>query len=137
VREDVRGALAIERHAPASARTIDITTTGRVSGEPRRIEIWFYRADGEIYLSGLPHGRPRDWLTNLEARPEFTFHLKGELAADLPARATVITDPEERRRVLAVFVDEANRRHEADGSRLEDLERWVSESPLARVEFLD
>ena len=30
-------------------RTIDITTTGRQSGQPRRLEIWFHNLDGRIY----------------------------------------------------------------------------------------
>jgi hypothetical protein len=35
-------------------RTIDITTTGRRSGEPRRIEILLYRFEDTIYLSRIP-----------------------------------------------------------------------------------
>ena len=47
------------QHALENDRTIDITTQGRNSGEPRRIEIWFYRYDGRIFLSGSPG--TRDW----------------------------------------------------------------------------
>ena len=86
------------RQALANDRTIDITTTGRSSGLPRRIETWFYRVDDQIYLTGSP-GR-RDWYANLLANPDFTFHLKQSVAADLPARATPITDPEERRAIF-------------------------------------
>jgi hypothetical protein len=43
MRDEVRQALAISRSTPIEQRTIDITTTGRRSGEPRRIEICFYR----------------------------------------------------------------------------------------------
>ena len=64
-------------------RTIDITTTGRNSGQPRRIEIWRYRYDGRTFLSGSPG--TRDWYANLLANPEFTFHLKRSAQADLPA----------------------------------------------------
>jgi len=73
---------------------IDITTIGRRSGAPRRIEIWFHNIDGRIIITGKP-GR-RNWLANLIANPEFTMHLKGAVQADLPATARVITDPEER-----------------------------------------
>ena len=38
---------------------IDITTTGRKSGRPHRIEIAFHSLNGKIYISGMP-GR-RDW----------------------------------------------------------------------------
>ena len=60
------------RHALGHGRTIDITTIGRASGEPRRIEIWFHNIDGHIYITGTP-GR-RDWYANLRADPNFTFH---------------------------------------------------------------
>ncbi len=76
MRDDVAQALAIVRSADLAERTIDITTTGRRSGEPRRIETVFYRYDGAIYLSGLPGPHPRAWLLNLEAEPHFTFHLQ-------------------------------------------------------------
>jgi deazaflavin-dependent oxidoreductase (nitroreductase family) len=81
--------------------TIDITTTGRISGAPRRVEIVFHVFNGRIYISGVPNpNRKRAWLANLEANPAMTFHLKGVVTADLPATARVITDPTERRQVL-------------------------------------
>src|SRR6266702_3823197 len=80
--------------------TIDITTTGRRSGEPRRIEIVFHNIDGRIYISGTPYARKRRWLLNLEKDPHFTFHLKGKTRADLPASARVIEDEAERRAIL-------------------------------------
>jgi hypothetical protein len=97
MREDVRLALAISPSSTMEDRTIDITTTGRNSGRPRRIEIVFYRIGDAIYLSGIPAPRRRDWLANLSAEPHFTFHLKHGVVADLPAVATVITDEAERR----------------------------------------
>ncbi len=81
-------------------QTIDITTTGRRSGLPRRIEIVFHSFDGHLYISGMPSRRTRAWLHNLRANPRFTFHLKQLLQADLPAKAREITDPAERREVL-------------------------------------
>ena len=78
---------------------IDITTTGRRTGKPRRVEIWFHNIDGRIIITGQPG--PRDWLANLIANPEFTLHLKDDVKADLPATARVITDPEERRAIMA------------------------------------
>ncbi len=44
--------------ALATDRVIDITTTGRTSGAPRRIEIWFHRVGDTVYITGTP-GRPR------------------------------------------------------------------------------
>lgn len=106
-------------------RTIDITTIGRKSGQPRRIEIWFYRADGRYFLSGSP-GR-RSWYANLLDRPEFTFHLKENLRADIPARAKPVTDPQERRTLFASILN--------DLSMSRDLEAWMSGSPLMEIEF--
>ncbi len=110
MRDEVRSALAIDASSAIEDRTIDITTTGRRSGKPRRIEIVFYRLGQEVYLSGIPAPTTRDWLANLAANPNVTFHLKHRVVADLPATATVIVEPAERRRVLAVFVEEFNRR---------------------------
>jgi deazaflavin-dependent oxidoreductase (nitroreductase family) len=115
------------RRALSRGHLIDITTTGRQSGKPRRIEIVFHNFDGRIYISGMP-GRRRSWLANLEAQPEFTFHLKGAVSADLPARARVITDAAERRAVLAKV---------AQAWRRDDVDVMVDTSPLIEVEILD
>ena len=138
MREDVRQALAIDRAPPMARRTIDIPTTGRRSGEPRRIEPVFFRFEGSIYLSGLPMSRPRAWLLNLAAEPRFSFHLKHGVLADLAASAAVITDPDTRRRVLTEFVEDFNSRH-GPGSPwpVAVLDEWVAGSPLAEVTFLD
>jgi deazaflavin-dependent oxidoreductase (nitroreductase family) len=136
MRNDINQALAIDRSATLAQRTIDITTTGRRSGEPRRIETVFYRFEDSIYLSGLPGPRPRAWLLNLAAEPHFSFHLKQGVVADLPAIATVITDPAERRRILADFVEDFNQRHGPDSEWPHAvLDEWVARSPLARVSF--
>ncbi len=79
--------------------TIDITTVGRRSGEPRRIELVYHNVDGRILISGHP-GRPRSWIANLRENPRMTFHLKRSVRADLPAVARVIADREERERLL-------------------------------------
>ena len=115
------------RQALARDRTIDITTIGRRSGQPRRAEIWFHNLDGRIYITGLP-GR-RDWYANLLADPRFTFHLKESTAADLPARAIPVTHSEERRAILARILDALGRPG--------DLDAWISDSPLVEVSFED
>ena len=112
------------RSALARGGTIDITTTGRASGRPRRIEIVFHNIDGRIYISGIPSPRRRSWLANLEAQPAFTLHLKGAVRADLPARARIIDDEAERRRILQAV---------ARNWRRNDVERMVQQSPLIEV----
>ncbi len=116
----------------AQGGTIDITTTGRTSGQSRRIEIVFYNFDGAIYISGIP-GRPRSWYANLRAQPRFTFHLKEGVTADLPARATPILDPAQRRAVLTSIVQ---RVAESYGQAYNvNIKEWVVSSPLVSVAF--
>lgn len=51
-----------------------LTTTGRVSGRPHEIEIWFGRDGDTLYL--LAGGRDRsDWVRNLMADPDVTVRL--------------------------------------------------------------
>ena len=106
-------------------RTIDITTIGRKTGLPRRIEIWFHNLEGCLYITGLPGSR--DWYANLVANPAFTFHLKESMQADLPARATPIVDEAQRRDILARIT------RNLGGQR--DLEAWVKDSPLVEVKL--
>jgi deazaflavin-dependent oxidoreductase (nitroreductase family) len=113
------------KQALARDRTIDITTIGRKTGLPHRLEIWFHNLDGRLYITGLPGHR--DWYANLQANPEFTFQLKKSVQADLPARARPIVDKLERRAVLAKILKTLDR----DG----DLEEWVARSPLVEVEL--
>lgn len=116
--EDIRRALS-------HGQTIDITTTGRRSGLPRRIEIVFHNFDGRIYISGLPSRRKRAWLANLEADARLTLHLKGRrVTADLPATARVIGDRAEREAIMARI---------AAVWRRQDVEGMIKFSPLIEV----
>jgi deazaflavin-dependent oxidoreductase (nitroreductase family) len=117
------------RQALANGLTCDITTTGRTSGKPRRLEIWYLTIDGQIYITGTPG--PRDWYANLLAQPHFVFHVKEGAQADLPARAHAITDPAERRRILG----EVMRSNSWFRAQHYDLDAWVAGSPLVEVEF--
>src|SRR2546421_10750061 len=122
--------MAVTKEAIETAlqrgHTIDITTTGRRSGKPRRLEIVFHNVGGRIYISGTPYPGKRKWLLNLEADPHFTFHLKGRTLADLDATARVIDDEAERREILP---------HIARAWRRNDLDRMVRDSPLIEVTF--
>jgi deazaflavin-dependent oxidoreductase (nitroreductase family) len=92
------------RRSLTHGHTIDITTTGRRTGESRRIEIVFHNFDGRLYITGMPRPRTRAWIHNLETDPHFTFHLKGPVSADLPATARVITDETERRAIFSKVI---------------------------------
>jgi deazaflavin-dependent oxidoreductase (nitroreductase family) len=124
------------RRALGADQTIDIVTRGARSGMPRTTEIWFTRLGDEIFITGTPAGdgtpgarRPRDWLANLKAHPEFEFVLKESTSAVLPAVATEVTDRDERERVLSA--PETRWYREAIGS----LDRMIDDAPLVRVTF--
>jgi len=109
--------------------TIDMTTTGRKTGQPRRIKIAYHAIDGRTYITGMPRAdRTRRWLLNLEADPHLTFHLKGAVTADLPATARVVTDEAERRAVFEYVVTVWK------GQDVETMNRY---SPLIEVTFDD
>jgi deazaflavin-dependent oxidoreductase (nitroreductase family) len=112
------------RQALRHGHRMDITTTGRRSGQPRRIELVFHNVDGRIVISGRP-GFRRGWIANLLADPSMTFHLKGEVVADLPAHGRVITDLAERERLLTPI---------ARLWRI-DLPVMVRSAPLVEVTF--
>jgi deazaflavin-dependent oxidoreductase (nitroreductase family) len=117
--------------ALASDLVIDITTTGRKSRQPRRIEIWYHRLDGRYYITGTP-GRPRDWYANLVTHPSFTFHLKQSATADLPATARPITETAEREKVLGGILAAHSQLTSGPGRQPSD---WVAGSPLVELTF--
>ncbi len=105
----------IIRRALSRGHLIDITTTGRKSGRPRRIEIVFHNMDGRLIITGMPRAdRKRAWLVNLESDPHLTVHLKGAAQADLAATARVITDETERRAIAEWIVGNAWPNQDAD-----------------------
>ena len=113
------------RQALERDRTIDITTIGKKTGRLRRKEIWFHNLGGSFYITGTPGSR--DWYANLVANPEFTFHLKQSVKADLPARATPIVEPDQRREIIAGII------RKIGGDR--DLDAWAKGSPLVEVDL--
>jgi F420H(2)-dependent quinone reductase len=111
------------RDALARGGVIDITTIGRTTGQPHRIEIVFHNVGGRLYVSGMP-GFKRSYIANLAADPHFIFHLKGRVHADLAATARVITGDAERREVLP---------HIARNWKRDDVETMIEQSPLFEV----
>ena len=110
--------------------TIDMTTTGRRSGLPRRIEIVFHNIDGRLVITGSPRAdRKRAWILNLEADSRMMFHLKGAVRADLPATARVVTDPLERRAIAEWVVQNAWQN--------QDVDRMTAYAPMIEVTLID
>jgi deazaflavin-dependent oxidoreductase (nitroreductase family) len=101
-------------------QTVEITTTGRRSGRPRRIETWRYLAAGRFWLTGSPG--TRDWYANLLANPRFTLHVGG---LDIECEARTVGSAEERARVLGEIVPAL--------SWAGSLQSWLEGSPLAEI----
>jgi deazaflavin-dependent oxidoreductase (nitroreductase family) len=102
----------------------DITTTGRKSGEPRRLEIGYHVIDGRLYISGMPMPRRRAWLANLDADPAFTLHLRKPAPRDIAAKARIIDTDAERQSLMP---------HIARNWGRKDVDTMVRQSPLIEV----
>jgi deazaflavin-dependent oxidoreductase (nitroreductase family) len=110
------------RAALNHSQLIDLTTTGRRTGQQRRIEIFLHNDDGQLFITGMPRAdRTRDWIYNIEADPHVVVHLKQSVVVDVPATARVVTDPAERR----PFIEAAARRW-----RRTDVPNMLRHSPL-------
>jgi deazaflavin-dependent oxidoreductase (nitroreductase family) len=99
-----------------------LTTTGRRSGRPHRIEIW-YAADGDtLYL--LAGGGPKsDWVQNVSADPTVVVELDGTVHN---ARGRVVVDSDEARRARSLVFDKYSVRYNGD------LTSWREEAlPVA------
>ena len=110
------------RAALNHSQLIDLTTTGRRTGRPRRIEIFLHHDHGRLFITGMPRAdRTRDWIHNIGADPHVVVHLKQSVVADVPAVARVVTDPDER----LPFIEAAARRW-----RRTDVPDMLRHSPL-------
>lgn len=110
------------RTALGHSQVIDLTTTGRRTGQLRRIEIFLHHDDGLLFITGMPRAdRTRDWIHNIGADPRVVVHLKQSVVADLPATARVISDPDERRPLIEAA---------AKRWRRTDVPNMIQHSPL-------
>lgn len=93
-----------------------LITTGRRTGGPHRIEIWFALGDGVVYL--LSGGGDRsDWVRNLEVSPDVVLEIGGEART---TQARVVTDPQEDALARRLVADKYRPRSRGD---LDDWER--------------
>jgi len=99
-----------------------LTTTGRRTGRPHEIEIWFALDGGVLYLlSG--GGHRSDWVRNLEAEPSVTVRIAEASGA---GTARIVRDPEEDALARRLLPEKYAPRYRGD------LDRWSRESlPIA------
>jgi deazaflavin-dependent oxidoreductase (nitroreductase family) len=107
----------------AQQTTIDLTTYGRRTGQPRRIEIWWFSVDGRFVITGTPG--PRDWLANVSADPRVIIHVED---TDIAATATPVGDIEFRRRV---FTGATTSWYSTQAA----LDRLIESAPMIEVHF--
>ena len=87
-----------------------LTTTGRHSGQPHRIEIWFALADGAAYL--LSGGGDRsDWVRNLLISPDVVLEIGDEKRT---TKARVVGDPDEDALARRIVVEKYQPRYRGD-----------------------
>ena len=61
------------RAALFRSQIIDLTTTGRRTGQRRRIEIFLHEKDGMLFISEMPRAdRARDWIYKCRDSPALT-----------------------------------------------------------------
>ena len=99
-----------------------LTTTGRVSGEPREIEIWFELDGSTLYM--LSGGRDRsDWVKNLMRDPRVSVRIAGRT---FEGRARVVSDSDEDARARALLFEKYSPGYSGD------LDDWRERSlPIA------
>jgi deazaflavin-dependent oxidoreductase (nitroreductase family) len=102
-----------------------LTTTGRVSGRPHTIEIWFVVHEGCAYL--MAGSARSDWVRNVRRDPATRLRLG---ATEVPATAQVVDDPADPRQpvVRAQMADKYGER-EDDGS----LTDWAQTAVVVEV----
>ena len=96
--------------SPGDLDVCSLITTGRHTGTPHRIEIWFALADVVVYL--LSGGGDRsDWVRNLMISPQVTLQI-GDRRATTTAR--VVTDPDEDALARRLVVEKYAPRYRGD-----------------------
>jgi len=78
-----------------------VTTTGRATGHPHRIEIWYASAPERDTIYLLSGGRDRsDWVRNLASEPRCTVEVAGRKYIGNARILTAATDEDELARTL-------------------------------------
>jgi deazaflavin-dependent oxidoreductase (nitroreductase family) len=87
-----------------------LTTTGRRTGHPHTIEIWFALDDDHVYLlSG--GGDASDWVRNLRANPTVGLRLGDH---DMITKARVVDDVDEDALARRLLLEKYSARYEGD-----------------------
>lgn len=108
-----------------SAKFIHLTSTGRKTGKPHTVELWFVVNDGRVYLSH--EGEETDWMRNIKKNPKIIFEI-GE--KDFTGTARYLNDPENEAWTAKVALYE---KYYGKASK-EAIEDWFSLSKLILID---
>jgi deazaflavin-dependent oxidoreductase (nitroreductase family) len=97
----------------ASQEYCYLTTTGRVSGHPHEIEIWFGLQDSTLYLLSGSHRS--DWVKNLLQNPDVSVRIAKHTFS---GTARLVKNEQEEITARNMLADKYKER-ESDGSRSE------------------
>lgn len=81
-----------------------LTTTGRRTGRPHRIEIWFLESDGVVHLFA-GDGEAADWVRNVRQQPVVELELPGRPTRGYVASLVESPEPALRRRMDERYYD--------------------------------
>jgi deazaflavin-dependent oxidoreductase (nitroreductase family) len=73
-----------EQEESAEIQYLYLTTTGRITGQPREIEIWFVESNDKLYILA-EHFRDAQWVKNIEHNNRVRVRL-GERRFEATAR---------------------------------------------------
>ena len=88
-----------------------VTTTGRITGKPHQIEIWFGLKDNTVYLLSGNKDKS-DWVKNLLKNPSITVKIARKV---FNATARIVADEEEEMMARNMLADKYHER-KANGS---------------------
>lgn len=93
------GGRAYRGSADSPAGFLQLTTTGRKSGQPRSVHLLYIR-DGSAYVvtaSNAGKQRPPGWFFNVQSHPQVTLHVHGTQVSAVAE----VADPDKRRALWA------------------------------------
>jgi len=88
--------------APLAPRSFCyVTTTGRRSGNPHEIEIWFGWSDGATIYLMAGGGHTADWVRNMKVNPSVSVRIADQSFTGIARIVTEETEDALARRLLA------------------------------------
>jgi len=121
----VRRMAGDELQKVASQKLIHVTTTGRKTRKPHRVELWYAVKNGKVYLSH--EGSDTDWMKNIRHSDRVSFEIGGK---NFTGKARLLeNDSEEAWEAEAALYEKYYGK-----AAKEIIEDWFSLSKLTAIE---